>query len=340
MTATEPLSPPQIPARVLGPVPSPVVAAGKAAPGSYEGGLGALDFASAAPFFTRVARLKRWMYVGLVTDTHYVGVAVVRLGYAANAFAFAYDKTKRAMVMNEKLILPLPAVQVADTTGPGARAEFSFRKKSVTLARVGGRDTFQLTTRLPGLHLDAELSAEAAPSPISAVARTEGGLFTTTEKRLLLTTQGEARIAGERVSLEGGLAGYDFTAGFMPRHTHWKWAFLLGKVDGAPFGVNLVEGFVKEAECAAWFDGKLWPLSEGEIRFATKDGPWDVRTRAGEVDLRFDPGAAHEDNTNLGIVRARFLQPVGLYRGLVRLADRTLELRDVLGVTEDQSVVW
>lgn len=326
--------------RTVGKVPSPIVTRGKAEPGSYEGSLGALDFSSAASWLTRVKRLKRWMYVGIATDTHYVGLAVVRLGYAANAFAFAFDKAKKTMVMDEKLILPLPAVEVADTTGPGARAAFAFRGKSITLARVAGRDAFELTTRLPGLHLDAELSAEGAPSAISAVASTEGGLFTTTEKRLLLTTRGDARIAGERVSLDGGLAGYDFTAGFMPRHTHWKWAFLLGKVDGVPFGMNLVEGFVKEAECAAWFDGRMWPLSEGDIRFTQKDGPWDVRTKAGEIDLRFDPGGAHEDNTNLGIVRARFLQPVGLYRGSVRLGRRTLELRDMLGVTEDQSVVW
>ena len=36
------------PGRVLGPVPSPVVVSGRAAGGSYEGSLGALDFASAA----------------------------------------------------------------------------------------------------------------------------------------------------------------------------------------------------------------------------------------------------------------------------------------------------
>lgn len=326
--------------RVVSPVPSPLVASGRATPGSYEGSLGSLDFGRSASLLTRIARLKRWMYVGLVTDTHYVAVAVVRLGYAANAFVFAFDKREKKMVAREKLILPLPAVEVADTTGPGARAAFSFGKKSVAVARIAGRDAFQVRVRLPSIELDAELSEAGAPSPIAAVASTDGGLFTTTEKRLLLRTSGEARIGGARVSLDDGLAGYDFTAGFMPRHTHWKWAFLLGKLDGVPFGLNLVEGFVKEAECAAWYDGKLWPLSEGDIRFTSKDTPWDVRTARGEVDLRFDPGAAHEDYTNLGLVRARFLQPVGLYRGTIRLGEKTLELRDVLGVTEDQSVVW
>jgi hypothetical protein len=40
-----------------------------------------------------------------------------------------------------------------------------------------------------------------------------------------------------------------------------------------------------------------------------------VRTDDGAVDLRFTPGGMHADRSNLGLVRARFLQPVGATRG-------------------------
>ncbi len=329
-------------ARVLGPVPRPLVRHGRAEPGSYEGSLGPLDFTSAASVWTRIKRLKRWVYIGLATDRFFVGLASVRLGYAASAFAFVFDKLRGRFVMDEKLVLPVTAVEIEDTTGEGARARFSFGKNRMSVERARGRDAFVVSAAFRGLRLDAELDASRAPSAISAVATTEGGLFTTTEKRLLLSVKGEIEVGGERVSLDGGLAAYDYTGGFMPRHTQWKWAFALGKVEGEPFGLNLVEGFVKEAECAAWYDGKLWPLSEGDLRLVPGKPlePWTVRTKSGEVDLEFSPAGMHEDATNLGLVRARFVQPAGLYTGSVRLGERTLDLTDVLGVTEDQSVLW
>lgn len=336
------VAPERLATRILDPRPSPIVQGGRATAGSFEGSLGRLDFESAASAWTRIKRLKRWYYFGIVTERFYVGLAVVRLGYAANAFAFVLDKSRGRFVMDEKLLLPLTSVDIEDTTGEGAKARFAFGKNRMTIERPRGRDAFAVSAAFRGLRLDAELEASMAPPAISAVAPTEGNLFTTTEKRLLLSVRGDMDVGGERVSLDGGLAGYDFTAGFMPRHTRWKWAFLLGRVDGEPFGMNLVEGFVKEAECAAWFDGKLWPLSEGDIRFPESKplDPWTVATKGGELDLRFQPAGMHADATNLGLVRARFVQPGGLYSGTARLGDRTLALEGVLGVTEDQSVVW
>ena len=37
-------------------------------------------------------RQKEWHYTAVTTETHYVAVAVVQLGYAANAFAYAVDR--------------------------------------------------------------------------------------------------------------------------------------------------------------------------------------------------------------------------------------------------------
>lgn len=325
--------------RVLGPVPSPVVVSGRAAGGSYEGSLGTLDFASAASALVRIRRLKRWVYVAFATDRYFVAMAIVRLGYAANAFSFVLDKAHGGIVQKDTAILPVTSVDVADTTGPGANATFSFGARRGSFRRAAGQ-TFHVSAAFRGLRLDVELDGEKAPPPISAVAPTDGGLFTTTEKRLLLDVRGEMTVGDTRVPLDGALAGYDYSAGFMPRHTRWKWAFLLGKVDGVPIGLNLVEGFVREAECAAFYDGKVYPLGEGRIEGKDATSPWTVGTTTGETRLDFAPLGAHADRTNLGIVRASFVQPVGLYSGLMRLGERELILTDVLGVTEDQSVVW
>jgi hypothetical protein len=86
----------------------------------------------------------------------------------------------------------------------------------------------------------------------------------------------------------------------------------------------------------------LHPIGEGRFELDEKRPlrPWKVTTTEGALDLEFVPGGAHSDTTNFGVVRARFLHPVGAYRGTLKIAGRTLEIDDMLGVAEDQDVLW
>jgi hypothetical protein len=58
------------------------------------------------------------------------------------------------------------------------------------------------------------------------------------------------------------------------------------------------------------------------------------------VDLVFSPGGMHAERKNLGIIRSRFVQPIGAYSGTVRLGDGSIELEAMPGVVEDQDVLW
>jgi hypothetical protein len=195
-----------------------------------------------------------------------------------------------------------------------------------------------------GVDVHARLESSAAPPAISAVALIPGGVVCTTEKRLLLAVKGEATVLGRSIPLDGALAGYDYTHGLLARRTTWRWGFALGRAQsGERVGLNLVEGYVGEGECALWLDGELVPLAEGRFTFdaARPLDPWRVRTADGAVDLTFSPGAAHSDHTNLGVIASRFVQPVGVYSGTIRVPDgRVLVVDGVLGVTEDQDMLW
>jgi hypothetical protein len=59
-----------------------------------------------------------------------------------------------------------------------------------------------------------------------------------------------------------------------------------------------------------------------------------------DVALTFDVGAIHAQRTNLVLVRSRFVQPVGAFRGTLRVDGADIELDGVPGVVEDQNVVW
>jgi hypothetical protein len=333
--------------RELSALPEAVVDPRTRAPrlGSYRGGLPPVDWSplGLGPA-ARVMRHKRWLYVAMATDEVYAALAVARLGYAANAFAYAYDAGERRMLARCSWLAPPFAATVGHTGGEGCRATFRTRGASIVVERANREPYYGVHVEADGFSLRASLDASTAPPAIGAVAEVAPGRFDATEKRALLSARGELRAGGRVVSLDGGLAGYDFTSGLLARHTRWRWGFALGRLaGGAPFALNLVQGFVGEAECAAWIDRELVGVGEGRFAFDRDrpQEPWQVRSADGVVDLTLAPGAVHEEKRNLVVVGSRFLQPCGSWRGTVALPGRTpLAVERALGVTEDQDITW
>jgi hypothetical protein len=288
----------------------------------------------------RFARRKKWLYVAIAAEDVWISLAVVRTGYAATAFAFAYDLVSKTMLVDRTVLGPTPVSRVAD--GPhdeGAVARFAMGKTSFVFARGGSR--LDVRVKIGTLDVEAALDDASAPPSISAIARLGDGLLNGTEKRALTKVTGTARIEGRTVDLSRALGGWDYTHGLLPRHTKWNWAFGLGKTnDGRPIGFNVVQGFVGEAECAAFVDGDVHPIAEPKFGFdaGRPELPWTLRGDG--IDLTFETGAVHTQHTNLGVIRSRFVQPVGTFSGSIRVAGKDVYVRNLPGVVEDQDVLW
>jgi len=313
--------------------------------GSYRGELprvrlGSLD---RGPLF-RLTHHKRWMYVVIASGDLLVVAAVVHLGYLASTFAYVLNAREGRMLADHALVGPAFAAKVGDTTGEGCEAIFKLPGASVRIERHNGSRDYVLDAKIKGIDVLAELKGAGAPPPIAAIVAVPDGLIDITEKRALLDVTGEAVVGGERFSLEGGLGGFDYTNGLLPRRTMWRWAFALGRAKGGErVGLNLVQGFTGEAECALWVDGEIYPLGEGSFTMDQSNllAPWQIRTEDGGVDLRFDPQAMHADERDYGLLKSRFYQPSGTFSGRVRVPGRAdLELDRVLGVVEDQDMLW
>lgn len=307
--------------------------------GSYEGALPRVDLGGLS-LVQRTFRRKKWLYVAITTERVWVSLAVVRMGYATSAFAFVYDIGARRMLVDRTVVAPPRVAEVADDpTAEGLVARFAFGRSRISLVRKGERR--ELRARFTGLSLDATFDGATAPPAISAVARLGPSLASATEKLALADVKGSVEVDGQRIALDGGFGGYDYTHGLMPRHTRWRWAFAMGEAkDGEPVAFNLVDGFVGEAECAAFRAGRVFPLYEPRIRFDVEhpERPW--RLEGEGVDLTFHVGAVHAQRTNLAIVRSRFLQPTGVFHGTLQVDGRSVELEALPGVVENQDVLW
>jgi hypothetical protein len=71
-------------------------------------------------------------------------------------------------------------------------------------------------------------------------------------------------------------------------------------------------------------------------------GTWRIQSReAGELDLEFQPLGARKQELDLGLVRSRFVQPYGTFRGRVQPpGGPAVSVERVFGVVEDHDALW
>lgn len=327
--------------RTLAPAPSSFLdpKSGEPAFGAYAGPMPRVALARLG-LADRIARRKRWVYAALSAEGVWIALGIVRTGYASTVFAFACDVTNARMLVDRTSMAPTTAARVADDPhSPGELAAFSFAGTSLSMTRAGG--ALALRGRVGDIEVDATVDESSGPPAISAIAKVGEGLFDATEKRALMRVRGRARCGGREIVLDDGVAGYDYTHGLLPRHTKWRWAFALGRAaSGERLGFNVVEGFVGQPECAAFFEDAVLPLEEPRFVFDAEhpDRPW--RLEGEGIDLEFEPAAIHAQKTNLLVVRSRFVQPVGTFRGSLRLQGKDVRVDGLPGVVEDQDIYW
>jgi hypothetical protein len=313
---------------------------GAIASGSYRGPLPRVDLGPLGrPLSHRLFRRKKWVYAAVSAEDLFAAVAVVDLGYAKKAFAFACKDG--AMLADRTALGPPGTGSVSDSIGDGSDARFGLGSTRVEIARRG--QTIDVRAHFRGLSLEWAMDAGVTHPPLSAIGDVPGGGVNTTEKQVLLPATGAVTAGNVTHRIERAQGGYDYTHGYLTRHTQWRWAFFMGAADdGTPVAMNLVEGFLGERECALWVGGELVPVGEGRFDLDTRAplSSWRVRTTCGAVDLLFRPWAMHAEDMNLGVIRAHFVQPIGVWEGTLRTAGRELRLSRVVGVAEDQDVLW
>lgn len=330
--------------RTLGTPPASVVSTdGTIQYGCYRGSLPPVDLrpiGKSLPY--RVLHHKKWVYLAIASEDLFVGLAVVDLGYATNAFGFAYDRVANRMLVDRSAIGHPASGKVEDSLLSGMVGRFAQGRTRIEVLRRG--DELDVDASFgPDLSVRARLDTRVSHKALAVVGAIPKGVVNATEKHALLPVTGELVAQGARRSLDGAFGGWDYTHGYLARHTSWRWAYLLGRTrEGQRVGLNLTQGFLGEIECVVWLDDELHPVGEGRFEFNARDpmSPWRITTSCGAVDLRFTPGGLHAEHKDFKVLRSKFVQPVGCYDGTIKVGKTTATLERVLGVAEDQDVVW
>src|SRR5262249_517893 len=154
-----------------------------------------------------------WIYAAIASNDLLLGIAVVRLGYVSKCFVFVLDKQARRIVADHSSLAPPFSAFVSDSAEEDCEARFRFGSVSARMTRPRGRSDYEIDLSAPDLVVTARLATAGAPAPMSAVSQLAGGRIGVTQKRALLAVEGQAVIRGQHRSLDGALAGLDYSQG-------------------------------------------------------------------------------------------------------------------------------
>lgn len=330
--------------------------------GTFQGSLPKVDLGQLrAPFapgpLARIFKHKRWQYNALATSEVLMVTATIDTTYASSAFMYAVDLRRKTLLFRQSFIgLPKTMLQVGDHPSVGHDSWFRAPGAGLKTYRdsaahpfVVEADLSRLYTRLhPPVQLRATVKTYGAAPALTVISPVEAdGIINMTQKWAGLPVSGSLKLGREQFSLDGGLAGFDYSQGYLGRRTCWRWALVLGHLaDGTSVGINLVEGF-NEAnaatnENALWLGERLIPLSRARFEYDKKDPskPWKITTEDGEIDLSFEAIYVHDEHRDLKLLRSYFVQPAGVFNGTIKVDGSVYEVENMAGVTEDQDIYW
>lgn len=289
----------------------------------------------------RYFHYKQFQFISVTGSNWLLAVAIADIRYANSGFAYLY-RFDCNQASSKGLLLPGHlGCQMSSSASKGdARQQFGAYKVAIKTSPTQWRlsiDTHQLKADL--------IIEKAQQMPLALCTPTGYNGFTYTEKSNALMLSGSLELHGSQMDLTQALAGYDFSAGFMRRHTSWRWASINAMVAGEAFGLNMAAGVNETGLCenALWLNGHIQHLSPACFVFDRKDNkkPWQVTSLCGEVQLEFTPLYCRQEKANIGLVASNFRQYVGLYRGAVKLTNgRTLQLDAIKGLAEDHYAKW
>ncbi|HZG66164.1 MAG TPA: DUF2804 family protein [Herpetosiphonaceae bacterium] len=245
--------------------------------------------------------LKRWRYVSIWSANLSICVGSVQVGPAQQEFWAIWDRA--AGKLRE-------------------RTRLRRRYVELTPGRVRVRDQ----------EVDVDITLDEHDGV--EVVTYDGGAYTWTRKQIV-RAHGVVRI-GERTLPVEATALIDDNAGYHRRHTAWHWSGGAGTtIDGRGVAWSVIVGLndsIQNSERTVWLDGV--PREVEPVRFAHDLSTVEFAT--GEM-LEFKQEAVRQRRDNLLLIRSRYRQPFGTFRGTL---PGNVVLREAYGVMEEHVAVW
>ena len=304
---------------------------------------GAKNSSSYAKNWILKYRIKRWEYLGACNSDIIFGIAVVRLGYMCNLFAYLFDR-RNARISEYNIITP--GGNAAIFEGTSLTGGITFKSGKTAIRMMSDPETITVEGSIKG-ELSVSLSFRKYRKPLICLTRVGLQGFNYTHKEAGIPARGTIRHKGVSWDIQEGqsFGVRDYTLGYLARQTFWNWASGGGMdKERNRIGFNLVQGVNETGftENVFWVNGRVVKADVVDFRYDDRDllKPWHIESNDGRVRLRFLPEGKRSANTHAGLIVSKFHQPFGRFEGTLRDGDQVCELQNVAGFTEEHYAKW
>lgn len=322
--------------------------------GIYRNPLKSLDLNDFRPYATKKTaslaknrilkyRIKQWEYLGVCNNDIIFGMAIVRLGYMCNLFAYLVDR-RNFQISEYNMLTPGGGAAVFDGTSLIGGVTFKSGKTQVQM--TNSPETITIEGSIKG-EIAINLTFLKYEQPLVCLTRVGLKGFNYTHKEAGLPVRGKIR--HKRISwdirADRSFGVCDYTLGYLARRTFWNWASGGGMdLEGRRIGFNLVQGLNETGftENAFWIDGRRVKTDVVNFRYDDLDiqKPWIIASNDDRVRLQFLPDGKRSANIHAGLITSKFYQLFGCFNGILRDGDHVCELQNVSGFTEEHFAKW
>lgn len=296
-------------------------------------------------------RAKRWRFTGVFSPEIVIGIAVVDTGYIGTSFTYVYDRETGEIAEYTGMSLLGRACNITDNLSKG-KAVFNQGKNLISMDwdLKKGIEEIKISLQTKSNRIEADIKVLEdikVNEPHQVTFPTFKNKFAFTHKIAGLSAIGSIKCNEKTYHLnkDYSFAAIDHTLGYHDYNWEWLWSSLSGlSEDGRIIGLNLVAPITHKTinENVLWIDGKKFVL--GESDFENKKnimGIWKIKTKNKMVDLRFEPLKVRSETINIGIIKSKFAQPIGLYNGHFLLPDgEKIYIKDQIGIAEEHFARW
>lgn len=196
---------------------------------------------------------------------------------------------------------------------------------------------------LPDVALDLVADSRPGIQPLAVVLPVGRGRAMYSHK-VPLPLRGTIDVGACRYTLDPAecTAVLDVHKAHYPRDTWWNWATAVGfDARGRRIAFNVTANVVTDPalhENVVWVDGHARLV--GAPGFAMASESWSVRTDDGAVDVVFDAQGEREEDLDYVVIKSKFRQRYGTFRGTIRVGGEQIELTEAFGLFEDHRARW
>lgn len=290
--------------------------------------------------FRKYFDFKQFQFVSIVTKSNIIGLAIADIRYLSSSFIYVYDKENNTLI-DIKTLRPLWFDRKTSKSPFSGLTEI--KKSNLQFHIQDGH--WRIKVSHPSIKIDAFLSPIKNSTPLALCTPTGYSGWTYTQKHNTLNIEGQITVAGKLVDLNGALASYDFSSGYMRRETSWQWANINGRNDSCTLGLNISSGVNETGttENTLWVNGHKHAVSPVMFRINREkpDDAWAISSLQGDINLTFKPHKKRSEKINLWLLKSNFRQFIGQFDGFIFDQQGQKHCIDgVWGLTEDHYAKW